>query len=746
MATLKWTVNSKHLLTSPILILGFIPASLLFLGLLTINHQSWNKVIQTNTPLLDNINIATNEITQGHLWFEELLTDDKSVRIEDVWDHLNKASQAVDDAIKGESASFNSADAASAEGQLLTHLESLKTSIINLRTVAEDRMQNPGASGVGSELDQRFDLVFKEALGEADTCTLMVHQIIQNRLASQHREFLLLLSLWVFIVAMGSMALLYIEGKRRLAEEALKSRARQKTVIAELGQKALEGTNLESFMEHIVNSITQVLNTNFGKVLELLPDGHSLLLRKAVGWKEELAGKTNVNAGIESQAGYTLLSSHPVIVEDLRQETRFSDESLLSDHGVVSGISVIIAGNPRPFGVIEVHSTEKRTFTEDDINFLQMAANLLGTMVESKQAEAALLKAKEKAENATKIKDKFVAMVTHDLRSPFISIQGFLKLLQDDKEHPLFPAQREMVEHVLDSSNRMLDMTEKLLQLSRLQSGKIELQPSFLDTRQICALAMSQLSYLAKNKGITLQNEIPECCRLYADSNLFGQVVLNLVSNAVKFCGEGDRISILVSPERRATIVIRDTGPGMEDYVLQNLFKHEVKTSTLGTQGERGTGLGLPLSHDIMKAHGGTLDVESKQGKGSTFYIELPHVRPRILVVDDEQSTRFLIKELLEELDVDIVEAKGGAEALKIMEKEPPHLAILDLIMPEMDGFKLLENLQNNPITEGIPTIVITSDQDMEIKQKVLRMGAGDFVAKPILAEDFIPRVRRFIA
>ncbi len=370
---------------------------------------------------------------------------------------------------------------------------------------------------------------------------------------------------------------------------------------------------------------------------------------------------------------------------------------------------------------------------------------ILHDITQRKRMEEELIKAKEKAEEATKLKDKFVSLVSHDLRSPFISITGFLNLLMKDEKEPLHPKHKQMLERVQESSNRLLTMLDELLEIGRLQTGKIALNPSFIDGRLAAALALSYMEHQACEKGIKLSNEVLEGTRLYADSQLFGQVLLNLVSNAIKFCGKGDTVTFFVPTGKKTSIALRDTGTGISDTLIPSLFAHEIKTSTSGTKGEKGTGLGLPLSHDIMKAHGGTLKAESKKGDGSVFYADLPHVRPKILVVDDEESARFMIKELLEDLDVEIVEAKGGAEALKLMEKDPPHLAILDLIMPGMDGFELLENLQKNPQTDNIPVVVITSDQNVETRQNAFQMGASDFAAKPVLPEDLIPRVRRFI-
>ena len=171
-------------------------------------------------------------------------------------------------------------------------------------------------------------------------------------------------------------------------ETELQTRARQQAVVAELGQFALAGTDLYELMNEVCSRVASTLKVPYCKILELLPDGKVLHLRAGVGWHDGLVGRTTVGAGTDSQAGYTLHSSEPVIVKDLRTETRFTGPPLLDEHGVISGISVIIQGQPQPFGVFGAHTSTLRHFSPDDIYFLQSAANVLAEAIERKRAEA----------------------------------------------------------------------------------------------------------------------------------------------------------------------------------------------------------------------------------------------------------------------------------------------------------------------------------------------------------------------
>ncbi len=178
---------------------------------------------------------------------------------------------------------------------------------------------------------------------------------------------------------------------RERIEMELKVRARQQAAVVELGQRALVGTNLPTLMNKTVIIVAQTLNVEYSQILELLPDNNALLLRAGVGWWEGLVGQTMAEANTDSQAGYTLLSGEPVIVEDFDQETRFTQSPLFQEYGVISGITITIQGQNQPFGVLGVHTAKRRTFTGDDIYFLQAVANMLTMAIKRKQTESQIL-------------------------------------------------------------------------------------------------------------------------------------------------------------------------------------------------------------------------------------------------------------------------------------------------------------------------------------------------------------------
>ena len=399
--------------------------------------------------------------------------------------------------------------------------------------------------------------------------------------------------------------------------------------------------------------------------------------------------------------------------------------------------------------------------TDDEVGLLASAFNeILGQVQErddrlrrhnegmgknATERIAELVAGKEKAEEANRQKDKFVSLVSHDLRSPIASSIIYLGRIRVDQSGEDGDLQKDLLSRCAGGMKRMLGMIDSLLDINRLQGDDVRLVKSFENAQLVCSMVIETLRPLAEEKEVVIENQIKEGTRIYAASDLFEETLRNLITNAIKFCSKDDQITIYSPEGAKAVIAVHDTGVGVNEDFLENLFKKEVRTSALGTKGESGSGLGLPFCNDIMVAHGGSIKVESKKGRGSTFFIEFPDIKPVVLVVDDQASVRQTFIELLHFLDVEIAEAADGIEALEEIEKQRPHLIIADIFMPRMDGFELLERVKSDENTRDIPTIIATSQAGVEVRDKVFKIGADDYVSKPVMEEDFIPRVRRFI-
>ena len=357
-----------------------------------------------------------------------------------------------------------------------------------------------------------------------------------------------------------------------------------------------------------------------------------------------------------------------------------------------------------------------------------------------------LLKAKEEAEEATKLKDQFVSLIAHDLRSPFTSILGFLRLLEQDARGKLDERQLMTISSSINSGENLLELIDNILDISRLKTGKIQARPRFNDMRHLAVTAIGAVSPLAEEKKVKISNLAPEGARIYVDPGLYAAVLQNLLSNAIKFSNEGQEVVLFRPDGMRAGLAVQDHGTGVPQSLMEDLFRHEVKTTSVGTRGERGTGLGLPYTSDIMKAHGGKVWYETSQGKGSVFYTMVPVVKPKVVVVDDNPGIRALARVYLEEIGADVLEFGDGEEAMAAISANPPHLVITDIYMPGKGGLELIRAIREDKAIVHLPVIVVTSDASMEVRDRALRAGADDFTTKPLAPNEFIPRVRRFLA
>jgi PAS domain S-box-containing protein len=357
--------------------------------------------------------------------------------------------------------------------------------------------------------------------------------------------------------------------------------------------------------------------------------------------------------------------------------------------------------------------------------------------------EEELRQAKDKAEKATQLKDRFLSRAAHDLRAPVGSILGLLQIIENPDTDALH--RKKLTGRAIIRCNGMLDMIAEMLNINMFKAGEINPEKVFTQMRILAETATEKLHYAAGEKDIKLVNNIAEGVRIYVDKQLIEGVLQNLISNAIKFSPRGGVVTLSTPESERMTIAVKDAGVGIGKDFLENIFDHNVKTTTLGTAGEKGTGLGMPISKDIVEAHGGSLTVETVEGDGSVFYMALPTVRPKILIVEDDPDYRFILKEILKEVDADIIEADDGGSAIKAMENNTPNMIITDCEMPGMNGFEFIEWIRNDERAKSVPIIVVTHRTDQEALTRALGAGANDFFTKAIVKEDFMKCIRRYI-
>ncbi|MGM0587403.1 MAG: PAS domain S-box protein [Bacteroidota bacterium] len=418
----------------------------------------------------------------------------------------------------------------------------------------------------------------------------------------------------------------------RLAENQARMRARQQQLIAELGIYAMQELDLQSVLNRTTREVTQLLDVEYCKVLELQPDKDRLLLKAGVGWKKGYVGHAIVQAQERSQAGYTLRSAQPVIVENLDEEERFQGPQLLTEHNVVSGMSTIIHGYEGPYGILGAHCTQQRTFSDDDIHFLQSIANLIAATVERIKAhqkyetlnaelEQRVQHRTEQLEAANQELESFSYSVSHDLRAPLRAIHGYANLLMDDHKDSLPAEPREFLNIILDESERMGELIDDLLAFSRMNRSQKEIQ--LIDMHKVIDHALEEVgrTYDIESAHLSIQ-DLPS---VQADFKLLKQVWINLLSNAFKYRKEQEPPNITISGtenEQNVVYQIQDQGVGFDPKYKEKLFGVFERLHS-STQFE-GTGIGLALVQRVIHRHNGQIWADSEVGKGSTFTFSLP--------------------------------------------------------------------------------------------------------------------------
>jgi PAS domain S-box-containing protein len=367
---------------------------------------------------------------------------------------------------------------------------------------------------------------------------------------------------------------------------------------------------------------------------------------------------------------------------------------------------------------------------------IQKVYGLISDITFNKRAEEEL---KQSAANLKKLndaKDRFLSIISHDLRAPFSSILGFTDLLLEDDT--LTDVEKlQYIVYIQDSSKSMLALVNSMLDWTRLQTGRIKFEPEKLNAREIIESSINTVSGTALKKGVEIENLIEPALHIYGDKNLIIQAFNNLLSNAVKFTKLGDRIMITVNvsqTSRFITFSVKDTGTGIKENNLDKLFSIETKYTSEGTAGEKGSGLGLSLVKDIIEKHGGKIEVKSEFGRGTEFIFSLPVASTKILLIDPNNRERMFYSKVLINITTDyaVNVVSNGKEALERIIQSPPALVITEHKMPIMGGIQLVQELIKNNLNETIPVIVLSAEIERAEIQEYTDLGIEYIFNKPV--------------
>ncbi len=389
-----------------------------------------------------------------------------------------------------------------------------------------------------------------------------------------------------------------------------------------------------------------------------------------------------------------------------------------------------------------------------------------------KRMEADLRQAKETAEQANAAKSAFLANMSHEIRTPMNTILGFADILASQIENPVH---RQHLAAIAASGRQLLGLINDILDLSKIESGKLKLEPKAVDPRELFAGIRQLFLPETQRKGLELRLEIdPELpAGLVLDEIRLRQILFNLVGNAVKFTHAGS--IVIAAGQRRGgagrdtiefAFSVRDTGIGIPSDQHQSIFEAFQQRKDQSHAQYGGSGLGLTISKRLAEAMGGRITVASEPGQGSTFEVVLDNVRvsaapppgppalagaaprfapARILVVDDVKLNRLLLRHFLSDPAFRLEEAVHGQEALEAVGRQRPDLILLDMVMPVMDGAELMRRLKADPALARIPIIVVSASALPEEEAKARAAGCDGYLRKPVNKDELLREMARFL-
>jgi CheY-like chemotaxis protein/anti-sigma regulatory factor (Ser/Thr protein kinase) len=350
-------------------------------------------------------------------------------------------------------------------------------------------------------------------------------------------------------------------------------------------------------------------------------------------------------------------------------------------------------------------------------------------------------------ERANRLKSEFLASMSHELRTPLHTIIGFSELLAEGVEGPLNDKQSRFVRHVHQDALHLLELINDVLDLSKIEAGRLELQLEAFDSLDVINDALGAIHPMAEAKQIVVSNRTKGPLPVFADRVRFREILNNLLSNAVKFTPEKGTVWIErePAPEDVVCFSVGDTGIGIAPEDQDAVFDtfRQVGSTTRGVR--EGTGLGLAIVKRLVEMHGGEIRVESEKGKGSRFSFTIPVTRavkadqPMVLTIEDEPSARELMQNYLQPFGIRVEMARNAREGVARARELRPDAITLDLLLPGGTGWSVLRDLRQWPETAGIPIVVISV---LDEEQAALAQGAVAYLRKPLKKEALIRVLR----
>ncbi len=556
--------------------------------------------------------------------------------------------------------------------------------------------------------------------------------------------------------------------ERKKWEDFLKEKEKKSRLVNEIFAIANSSNTLDEIFLNTIEQVATYKGWPVGHVYITTEENDNLCLKPTSYWYLETPEKFKAFKEItekssfkinEGLPGRVLKSKTPAWIDNSCLDDNFPRAKECENLNLKSGFAFPVLVKDKVYAVMEFYSPVQGHPDSDFLDIMFQVGFHTGVVIERKETEKELRESQREADAANEAKGQFLANMSHEIRTPMNAIIGMSHLALQTK---LNAAQHNYVSKIQSAGNALLGLINDILDFSKVESGKLEMENIEFQLDQVFNNLSTMIHEKVHEKGLELlfktDKTVPQ--NLIGDPLRLGQILINLGNNAVKFTEKGEiiaSVSVVEKTNDQITLQfsMQDTGIGLSDEQISKLFKSFSQADNSTTRKFGGTGLGLSISKHLVEMMGGKIWVESEPGKGSAFIftatfglskIKEPKVSSpaidlaelKILVVDDNESSRKILQETLESFSCNVTIAASGPEGIAELEKEthnekPYDLVLMDWKMPDMDGIKASKLIKTNSELSKIPTIImVTAYGREEIRKEAQNAGLDGFLIKPV--------------